>query len=388
MTPRRALIVFASVVLAILLIVVLVIISKIDLRVTQHQLQGVTWLSLAQLLLLNGLLVYISSEKWRSIDAAWRHSSDSALSRMKSMALTALGLGLGLVLPVQIAMSTARTLGTYVHGRPMKRGTAGTLLEQSFDLLVVAFLSIASGTTWLFGGGSALFIVSAVAMAALALLAVGPLMRVIRWLAATYSTKLASQHNRISRALAGIQHPGLLNASLARRLVVLSLARYAVIVLMSVQTAEAIGEHIPIWHMAAAIPFVVVASVIALTPGGLGVNELTSAAALKAFGTPLAIGAQWALGNRVLISVSYSLVAACAAIVLLAEKYTALRERDPPHERTRREKDRDLTMPNPGKVGPSCAQALDSSDPPVLTSVLQTEPRLATSEGKSELEPV
>ena len=175
MTPRRALIVFASVVLAILLIVVLVKISKIDLRVTQHQLQGVTWLSLAQLLLLNGLLVYISSEKWRSIDAAWRHSSDSVLSRMKSMALTALGLGLGLVLPVQIAMSTARTLGTYVHGRPMKRGAAGTLLEQSFDLLVVAFLSIASGATWLFGGGRALFSLGSCYGRA-CLLAVGPLM--------------------------------------------------------------------------------------------------------------------------------------------------------------------------------------------------------------------
>ena len=154
---------------------------------------------------------------------------------------------------------------------------------------------------------------------------------------------------------------------------------------MSVQTAEAIGEHIPIWHMAAAIPFVVVASVIALTPGGLGVNELTSAAALKAFGTPLAIGAQWALGNRVLISVSYSLVAACAVMVLLAERYTASRERDPAYERTRREKDRDLTMPHPGKVGPSCAQALDPSDPSVLTSGLQTEESLPPPRLKAKL---
>ena len=71
---------------------------------------------------------------------------------------------------------------------------------------------------------------------------------------------------------------------------VLSTLRFSVVVLMSIQTAEAIGLHIPVWQMAAAIPFVVFASVIALTPGGLGVNELTSVSALRVFGTPLAVG--------------------------------------------------------------------------------------------------
>ena len=54
------------------LIVLLVKISRIDLRDTVQQLRSVTWLSFAKLLLLNGLLVYLSTEKWRSIDAAWR----------------------------------------------------------------------------------------------------------------------------------------------------------------------------------------------------------------------------------------------------------------------------------------------------------------------------
>ena len=327
MTPRRAFLLAASAVLAIFLIVLLVKISKIDLRVTQHQLQNVTWLSFAQLLLLNGLLVYISSEIWRSIDAAWRHASDSAPSRTKTMALTAWGLALGLILPVQIAMSTARTLGTHAHGRPVKRGAAGTLLEQGFDLLVVAFLGIASGATWYFGGGMVMWTVSAAAMAAFALLVVGPLISLIRWLAVTYSGRLAGQRHRILRSLGELQHSGLLNAGLARRLVILSLARYAVIVLTCITTAEAIGEHIPLWHMAAAIPFVVLTSVIAVTPGGLGVNELTSVGALKLFGTPLAVGAQWALGNRVLIAVSYSVVAVCAVIMLSGEKFLALRAR-------------------------------------------------------------
>ena len=117
-----------------------------------------------------------------------------------------------------------------------------------------------------------------------------------------------------------MRHSSLIDAGLARRLVILSALRFGVVVLMSVQTAEAINVHIPVWQMAAAIPFVVMASVIALTPGGLGVNELTSVTVLKIFGTPLAVGAQWAVANRVLIAVSYFLVAACAALLLAAQR--------------------------------------------------------------------
>ncbi len=166
----------------------------------------------------------------------------------------------------------------------------------------------------------------AAAAMALAFLAVGPSVRVIRWLAASGIARTATPRSKtgvVLRRLFELRHSGLLNAGLARRLVVLSTLRFSVVVLMSIQTAEAIGLHIPVWQMAAAIPFVVFASVIALTPGGLGVNELTSVSALRVFGTPLAVGAQWAVANRVLLAVSYFSVATCAAIVLWAERVLA-----------------------------------------------------------------
>lgn len=328
MTLRRSFLAVASVALAIVLIALLIRVGKINLRVTLQQLRTVSLISFTKLVLLNVLLVYFSSEKWRSIDAAWRQSSDSVPSKPTSFALTSAGLALGMLLPVQLAMATARTLGTYVHGRPLKRGTAGTLLEQGFDLLTVAFLAVASGATWFYGGGAVMWTLSAVAMTALALLAVGPSIRLIRWLAASYNANTAAPRNRILRSFWELQHSGTLNAGLARRLVMLSVGRFCVVVLMSIQTAEAIGLHIPLWQMAAAIPFVVFASVIALTPGGLGVNELTAVSALKVFGTPLAVAAQWALANRVLLAVSYFLVAACAAIMLGVEKIMAPRASD------------------------------------------------------------
>jgi Lysylphosphatidylglycerol synthase TM region len=328
MALARLLLVVVSVVLAVFLIALLVKVAKIDLRVTLQQLLSVSLISFTKLVLLNCLLVYFSSEKWRSIDAAWRRSSDSVPSRATSFALTSAGLALGIFVPAQFAMATARTLGTYVHGRALKRGTAGTLIEQSFDLLAVAFLAVASGATWFYRGGAVMWTVFAAGMTALALLAVRPSLGLIRWLTAYCDAKAAAPRNRILRSLSELQHSGLLNTGLACRLVMLSAARFVVVVLMSIQTAEAIGLHITLWQMAAAMPFVVIASVLALTPGGLGVNELTSVTALKIFGTPLAVGAQWALANRVLIAVSYLFVATCAAIMLGAEKIMAPRGRD------------------------------------------------------------
>jgi uncharacterized membrane protein YbhN (UPF0104 family) len=93
---------------------------------------------------------------------------------------------------------------------------------------------------------------------------------------------------------------------------------------MSIQTAKAVGLQVPSWQMAAAVPLVSVAAIIAVTPGGIGLNDLAGAGALKVFGTPFVIGAQWVLANRVLVSVSYLLVASCAIVVLCAEKVVAL----------------------------------------------------------------
>ena len=86
---------------------------------------------------------------------------------------------------------------------------------------------------------------------------------------------------------------------------------------MAGQTAVAIGVHIPLWHLAAAMPFVIIACVIVVTPGGLGVNELSYATTLHLFGTPLNVGAQWALANRVLVASLACLVVAACAIAML-----------------------------------------------------------------------
>jgi uncharacterized membrane protein YbhN (UPF0104 family) len=331
MSLRRAFLGVASVALAIALIALLISVGKVDLRLTLQQLRSVSWISVTKLVLLNVVLVYCSTEKWRSIDAALRRSSDSTPSRTTSFGLTSAGQALGMLVPVQLAMSTARTLGTYVHGGALKRGTGGTLWEQGFDVLTIGFLAVASGVTRFYRGGGIMWTILAVVAMALALLAVGPSLRVVQWLAASRAARTATPGNRVGiilRGLSKLQQSGLLDAALARRLVMLSVLRFGVTVVMCIQTARAIGLQIPLWQMAAAIPFVAIASAIAFTPGALGVNELTSVTALMVFGTPLAVGAQWALANRVLVVASYFFVAICATLIVFAGKIVAASRRD------------------------------------------------------------
>jgi uncharacterized membrane protein YbhN (UPF0104 family) len=173
-------------------------------------------------------------------------------------------------------------------------------------------------------------------MIVLAMIALGPAVGLIHRRAISLNARTIAPKNRVLRAFGSLEHSGLLDPGLARRLMALSIARFAVQVLMAAVTAEAIGVRIPLWHLAAAMPFVIIACVIVVTPGGLGVNELSYATTLRMFGTPLNVGAQWALSNRVLVASSCFVVAACATAVLgiakaaAAGRQTKAMQEDPP----------------------------------------------------------
>jgi uncharacterized membrane protein YbhN (UPF0104 family) len=153
-------------------------------------------------------------------------------------------------------------------------------------------------------------------MTGFAMLAVAPAVKLVRAQVFSLNARPEPPHNRILRSIANLQQSGLLNPSLARQLMGLSAARFLIQVLMAGETAQAIGVRIPLWHLAAAMPFVIIACVILVTPGGLGVNELSYATTLHLFGTPLNVGAQWALANRILVASSCFVVAACAIAAL------------------------------------------------------------------------
>jgi uncharacterized membrane protein YbhN (UPF0104 family) len=315
---RRLLLAIASVALAAILIILIIKIGNIDLHSTWHEIERARPSALVGLVMLNVLLVYLSTEKWRSVDAALRHTADPVPSRIASFGFTSAGMALGQVLPIQLGMAAARTFGTHFYGSPLKRGTAGTLLEQSFDLLNVLLLAVASAATWFLGGGGVMWLFSAAAVVALALLAVAPLIRLAQWLALQLA-KVLSRWRNLGGNLQGffdLLQSGVLSERLTRRLMILSAVRFVVVVLMAGETAAAVGAPIPLWHIAAAVPFVYLATAIAATPGGIGVNEMTYAGILKMYGTPFSVAAPWVLANRVLGVASCFLVAGFAAILM------------------------------------------------------------------------
>lgn len=324
MKLRRILFLIFSALLAGFLIVLLIHLGRVNLHVTVQMLGRVSVINFVELVLLNGLLIGISTVRWRSIDAVLRHPSDAVPSGVTAYFVTSTGMALGLILPVQLGMTAARTIGTRAYGRTLKRGTGGTVFEQSFDLLIVVILAGASAITWFLHGGGWMWLACAVPLLALALLVVKPSVRFVQLIARRVPDLTALPKPawlprrpyrwlvRILRGLSDIQHSGLLSVRLARRLLALSILRFSVVVLMGAQTARAIAARIPLWHMAAMVPFGTVANLLGITPGGIGVNELTSATVLSMFGTPLSLASQWALANRVLVILS------CCAVVAVA----------------------------------------------------------------------
>lgn len=311
MTRRRSLLLVLSFALSAVLVVILIKVANIDLHATLDQLRNVNRAAFAILVVLTALHIFLSNLKWRKIDTFLRRSSDSTPPGTASFAFTSAGVALGQILPVQVSMSAARTFGTYFYGSPLKRGTAGTLFEQSFDVLIVAFLAVASAITWLCNGGGMIWTILAIVMAMAAVLGVGPSIQIIRRMI-SYPSRGKRPQNRILQRLSDIQKSGFLDVGLARQLMLLSAARFAVQVLMAAEVVNAVSAHIPTWHLAATIPFVTMAFALSITPGGIGVNEISYAVVLHLFGTPVAAGAQWALESRLLVAISCFVVAGCA----------------------------------------------------------------------------
>ena len=318
MNLRSLFLTLASIANGIVLVASLVAVSKIDPRATMRQLGDLNRMAFVKLTLLMGLNTFLSAQKWRLVDAAVRRPADAALPRLTSFALTSAGVAIGQVLPTPVSMVAARTLGTYYLGNALTRGTLATIFDQGFDFLIACFLIPASGAMRFLHGGGRMWVALSAAMSLVALFAVGIAVRLLQRVTAYFAERKGVRPSGLQRGFARLQTSGFLNVNLARRLLMLSTLRFAVLVLMAGETTEALGSNVPLSHLAAAMPFVVISSALPVTPGGLGVNELTYAATLSYLGTPLHAAAQWALANRLLVAAASFAVAVGTAGILFA----------------------------------------------------------------------
>lgn len=277
-----------------------------DLRVDAlvRGLKDIDPAAIGVVIMLTATYLYCGSEKWRLVDVALTRGSQASLSRRACFTLSAIGMALGNIFPLQTGTALARTIGAYVTGgKAVVRGTIGTLYELSFDLLIAAVLVPISLLAVTFGDHAQTWlIVASVATMALATALIGPILGWLEALARRIGRDgTGALPSRVALWSSRLSASGLLEASLGRKLCMLSAIRFLLLVAIGKTTAAALAANLPAWQLAAAMPLAVFAAVFSPTPAGLGVSEWTLASYLHALGTPLDVGVQWVISNRLVV---------------------------------------------------------------------------------------
>ena len=294
--------------------------AKFDLHATKLLVQAVPPLSLIEVTLLFALYNMLGAEKWRLIDRNLQPAGSREMSRPLYFAFTAIGTGLGQIMPVQVSLLLSRSIGAHLHGgRGLMRGGSAVALDQFFDILVAAGLALSSIVILTTGGGAVAWTVVAAIIALAAVALYGKLVGRLTGSADALSQRVGG---RIGRWCAAIASSPVLAPGIGRRLLALSAARFLVLVLIGASSAQATGVQVAAWQLAVSIPFAIFANALAITPGGLGVNEWTMCTVLVSLGVSFQTAAQWALVNRLLVAAAAVLcgVAGAAVAILLRRK--------------------------------------------------------------------
>lgn len=310
MSRRWSIWIGVSTLLGLLLAWALVHGSGIELGGVAVRLAATPPLALLVLTGLVGLNTWLSAVRWRRI--ALKTGMSETPSRRTAFALTALGIGAGQFLPVQVAATLSRSLGGRLLGdrRPV-RTVIATVYEQSFDFGLMVVLAAASSVA--LAAGSTLLWAPAAAVAFFTCL-FG--VRAAPWL-----LRLAPSKGRIGGWIEAVRRSGALDEPILRALVLLSGLRFLVLWGMAMATSWCAGLDPPPLALAAALPLVAIVTALPITPAGFGVNEWTFAAVMAAFGVSLQTAAEWALVNRVVVTVASLTVSAVGVAVAVQERF-------------------------------------------------------------------
>jgi len=234
----------------------------------------------------------LAAKKWQRVEASL---SGSPHAFIHACAATAIGMGVGQLLPTVVSSALARGLGNRAVRRSGRHGAIASGWEQLFDLAVAGLLvgpciaALVLGHIRLAMGATA----AALLAGELCCVRVGRLM------------------GRLARLNANLATP-----RLCKFLWRVSVVRIVVLMVVTVMISRAFALNIPPWELAAAVPAVMLASVLSFIPAGLGVNELTFVGLLGSAGTPVPIAAAFALLNRTLQVCIACVLAVCGCALV------------------------------------------------------------------------
>jgi uncharacterized membrane protein YbhN (UPF0104 family) len=234
----------------------------------------------------------LAAKKWQRVEASL---SGSPHTFVHACAATAIGMGVGQLLPTVVSSALVRGLGNRAVSRSGRYGAIASGWEQLFDLAVAGLLvgpCIAALVLGLFRLAVA---TSVAALLAGELCCVGAARLTVRL--ARLNANLAMPH-------------------LSKFLWRVSVVRIVVLMAVTVMISRAFALNIPPWELATAVPAVMLASVLSFIPAGLGVNELTFVGLLGSAGTPVPIAAAFALLNRTLQVCIAAVLAICGCALV------------------------------------------------------------------------
>lgn len=233
------------------------------------------------------------------LTAAWRwhrllRAAGSRWSFARSVATYGAGLFLGLFLPTGVGGDVYRVAQARSSGTGLARGTATVLLERAVGLVALLLFGCAFVTAhpatrmWapLFAlgavaglvGFAALWAPGGTALVARLLTRMGRASVADRWMAAFPDDAMARLRSSMPGTFA------------------LSLANHGLILLVNVLLARGLGITQPWTAIAAAVPLVLLAAQIPITPGGTGLREAAYLYFLGRVGVSHALALALALG--------------------------------------------------------------------------------------------
>jgi hypothetical protein len=248
---------------------------------------------LAAIVGLTALNILISAEKWRLIMAARAKASAETVDHPVAFFYTALGALLGQVMLPQLSTTLLRGLAARLHtDKSAMAGARTAVIEQSFDLIVGLLLAAAT------------------------VLVIAGLLAPPHW---PWAVVLMLAAVSLGACLIGRwRRPFGLTPGLGLTLVALSGLRYLVLAARAVLVVWCAALPLVWWLPAMTLPLAQLSTLLAVTPGNLGITEWGWSGALALLGVPMAAAASFVLVHRVLGLAGQVATVAIAAVCLMA----------------------------------------------------------------------
>lgn len=301
MTPKP-LRILVPLFVAALLIAGLVARSGISFAELDSTLHEVSPLAIAGILVTTALFLALSALKWRLVMAQVASAEDNTPEWSYSLYYTSLGALLSVVITPHAAMPISRSIGAKLHRKgSATANAAASLYEQLFDVLPILTMAVAALIGIVSKASLLGWLLIGAALNAAALIVSIAVLRAPFWKLARFLPLPSRRREGLTQKLEWFATPPakmLLGARFVSMLFVISITRYAIILLRTAFVVVSLGLPISAFRFAEAYGVARLSSLVSITPGELGISEWSWSGVLTWMGVSLDDAARFVLTNR------------------------------------------------------------------------------------------